>query len=425
MGVAAAATDDRTIRVGRVPKRIRAADAADPLAGFRRRFRLPRGVIYLDGNSLGALPAAAPARVRRTIETEWGRDLIGSWNQHDWIGAPARVGGKVARLIGARASEVVIADSTSVNLFKLLTAALRRQTGRGTVLTESDNFPTDGYVAEGVVGLYGGWRLRTAAAEELVAAIDEDTAVVLLTQVHYKTGRRWDMARVTEAAHRQGALVLWDLCHSAGAIPVDLGACDADLAVGCGYKHLNGGPGAPAYLYVAERLQAELVSPLSGWMGHAAPFAFEPTYQPTAGIERFLCGTPPILSLVALEAAIDLLLEADIGAVAAKAESLTELLIDEMVPLCDEHGFQLVTPRRFEDRGSHVAYAHPHAYEICQALIAAGAVGDFRAPDVLRLGPAPLYTRFADVWRAVRILRGVMARRLWDNPAYRVRARVT
>jgi kynureninase len=413
------------IRIADPPDWIRLADANDPLAEFKARFQLPPGVIYLDGNSLGALPKATPERLRRVIENEWGGDLIASWNKHDWIGAPARVGGKIARLIGAKPSEVVVADSTSVNLFKLLVAALGLQGGRRVILTEPDNFPTDGYIAEGVAGLFDGCRLRTAPADELEAAIDDDTAVVLLTQVHYKTGRRWDMARLVEAARQRGALVIWDLSHSAGAIPVDLGGSGAELAVGCGYKYLNGGPGAPSYLYVAERLQAQLASPLSGWMGHAAPFAFAPNYQPAPGIDRFLCGTPPILSLVALDEAIELMLEADMAAVADKAEALSDLVIAEMAPVCAEHGFTLISPRRFADRGAHVAFAHPHAYEICQALIGDGVVGDFRAPDALRLGPAPIYTSFADVWRAVRILEEVMERRLWDRPDYRTRARVT
>jgi len=407
------------------PESIRLADGNDPLAGLRGRFLLPPGVIYLDGNSLGALPKATPERLRRAIEDEWGGDLIASWNKHDWIGAPARIGGKIAQLIGAKPSEVVVADSTSVNLFKLLVAALRAQGDRRVILTEPDNFPTDGYIAEGVVGLFDGCARKTAPAAELEAAIGDDTAVVVLTHVHYKTGQRWDMARVNEVARRRGALVVWDLSHSAGAIPVDLAGSRAELAVGCGYKYLNGGPGAPSYLYVAERLQSQMASPLSGWMGHAAPFAFEPVYQPATGIDRFLCGTPPILSLLALETAVDLMLEADLAAVAAKAEALSELLIAEMAPLCAAHGFTLITPRRFADRGAHVAFAHPHAYEICQALIAEGVVGDFRAPDVLRLGPAPLYTSFSDIWRAVRTLEQVMRLRLWDRPDYRTRARVT
>jgi len=413
------------IPVADPPERIRLADAQDLLAGFKARFQLPAGVIYLDGNSLGALPKATPERLRRTLEEEWGGDLIASWNKHDWIGAPARVGAKIARLIGAKPSEVVVADSTSVNLFKLLVAAMGVQGGRRVILTEPDNFPTDGYIAEGVAGLLNGCALRTAPAAELEAAIDDDTAVVLLTQVHYKTGRRWDMERVNDVARRRGALVIWDLSHSTGAIPVDLGGSGAELAVGCGYKYLNGGPGAPSYLYVAERLQSRLASPLSGWMGHAAPFAFAPNYQPAPGVARFQCGTPPILSLLALEAAVDLMLEADMAAVAAKAEALSDLLIAEMASACAAHGFALITPRRFADRGAHVAFAHPHAYEICQALIAEGVVGDFRAPDALRLGPAPLYTSFCDVWRAVQTLEAVMQRRLWDRPDYRTRARVT
>jgi kynureninase len=413
------------IDVGPAPEAVRRADADDPLAPFRARFALPAGLIYLDGNSLGAPPKTTAERVRQVIEAEWGADLIASWNKHDWIGAPQRVGGRIARLIGAKPTEVVVADSTSVSLFKLLAAALAHQPGRPAILTEPDNFPTDGYIAEGVVSLFPDRRLRAVPADQLEAAIDADTAVVLLTQVHYKTGRRWDMTRVTAAAHRAGALILWDLSHSTGAIPVDLGAAGADLAVGCGYKYLNGGPGAPSYLYVAERLQAELASPLSGWMGHAAPFAFAPDYEPAPGVDRFLTGTPPILSLAALEEAIDLFLEADPAALAAKAEALSDLLIAEMAPLCAQNGFTLVTPRRFAERGAHASFAHENAYEICQALITEGVVGDFRAPDILRLGPVPLYTRFEDVWRAIQVLGVVMQERRWDRPQYRVRARVT
>ncbi len=408
-----------------VPAEVLAADANDPLAPFRERFRLAPDLIYLDGNSLGALPASAAENLQRTCEVEWGRDLITSWNRHDWIGAPQRVGAKVAPLVGARPNEVIVCDSTSVNLFKLIVAALRDQRGRRTIFSEPGNFPTDLYIAQGVAELFPEARLRLLPADEIASAVDEDTALVLLTHVHYKTGRRLDMAAITRAAHAAGALALWDLSHSAGAVPLDLGGCEADLAVGCGYKYLNGGPGAPAFLYVAERLQERLSSPLTGWMGHAAPFEFDDAYRAARGLDRFLCGTPPVLAMSALEAGIDLFLEADLTAVWRKGAALGDLFIRSVEERCASYGIELVTPRRFDERGSHVSLAHPNAYEICQALIDRGVVGDFRAPDILRFGFTPLYTRYGDVWRAVEMLAEVMEERLWDRPQYRARARVT
>ena len=407
------------------PASVLDADAKDPLAGFRSRFRLPEGLIYLDGNSLGALPAATAERLAAAVEQEWGSDLIASWNVHDWIGASRRVGDKIACLVGAGAGEVVVADSTSVNLFKLLAAALERQEGRRTILSESGNFPTDLYIAEGVARLFPQSVLKTVPADEIAAAIDEDTAVVMLTHVHYKSGRRLDMAALTAAAHAKGALALWDLSHSVGAVPVDLDGCGADLAVGCGYKYLNGGPGAPAFLYVAHRLQGVLRSPLTGWMGHARPFDFSDDYTPSAGIDQFTCGTPSILALTALEQGVDLMLEADLGAIAAKASGLSELFIEEVEAHCAGYGLTLASPRTAAGRGSHVSFTHEAAYPICRALIDRGVVGDFRAPDLVRFGFTPLYTRFVDVWTASRILVGVMATGAWDRDAYRDRARVT
>jgi kynureninase len=407
------------------PAIVLAADASDPLRGFRARFQLPEGLIYLDGNSLGALPRATQPRLARAVEQEWGHDLIGSWNSHDWFGAPRRVGDKIASLIGAEAGEVIVADSVSVNLFKLLTAALVRQVGRKTILSEPGNFPTDLYMAQGVARMLGDRVLRTVPADEIIGAIDDDTAVVMLTHVHYKTGRKLDMAGVTAAAHAKGALVLWDLSHSAGAVRVDLKGCEADLAVGCGYKYLNGGPGAPAFLFVARRLQDKLISPLAGWMGHARPFDFIDDYEPGAGITRFACGTPPMLSLIALEKGVDLMLDADPALIADKAEALSELFIKTVEPLCAGQGLSLVSPRSFADRGSHVSFAHERAYEICRALIARGVVGDFRAPDVVRFGFTPLYTRFADAWAAGDALAAVLETRAWDSPAFRVRTAVT
>jgi kynureninase len=404
---------------------IRALDAADPLAETRARFDLAPGLIYLDGNSLGALPVATSAAVADTIQRQWGRDLISSWNTHDWIGMPQRLGGMIASLIGAKPSEVIASDTTSVNLFKLITAALGARPGRSTILSEPGNFPTDLYIAQGVTSILEGRELRTLPADEIAAAIDEDTALVLLTHVHYKSGRKLDMAGITAAAHAKGALILWDLSHSAGAVAVDLDGCDADLAVGCGYKYLNGGPGAPAYLFVAERLQDELHSPLSGWMGHNEPFAFDDDYRPAAGIARFLCGTPPILGMAALEQGLATFAGIDRGTLFAKGSVLGALFIQLMEERCGDLGFILLSPRDDAERGSHVSFAHPHAYPICQALIARRVVGDFRAPDALRMGFAPLYNRYEDIWLAVEAIREIVGERLWDDPAFHTRAAVT
>ncbi|MCA1660815.1 MAG: kynureninase [Novosphingobium sp.] len=401
-------------------------DADDPLAVFRDRFALPEGVIYLDGNSLGALPRATADRLTATAIKEWGAGLITSWNAAGWISAPQRIGDKIARLVGAGEGEVIACDSTSVNVFKLLTAALSLNPGRTTILSESGNFPTDVYMMQGIEQLTGGSvRARLVEPAAVEEAIDNDVAVLLLTQVHYKTGRMRDLARTTALAHQRGALAVWDLSHSAGAVPVDLGAAHADFAVGCGYKYLNGGPGAPAWLHVAERHQERVTPALSGWFGHAAPFDFVDEYVPASGIARFLCGTPPILGLAALECGVDLLLEADMAAVRAKSLALAELFMARMAPLCARHGFTLVSPADPVERGSQVAYAHPEGYAIMQALIARRVIGDFRAPDILRFGLTPLYLRFADIERAVEILAEIMAQSAWDRPEYRVRAAVT
>jgi kynureninase len=404
---------------------VRDRDAADPLRALRDRFELPEGVIYLDGNSLGAAPRGVAARVQRAISQEWASGLVRSWNAADWIGAPARIGAKIAPLIGAQASEVIACDSTSVNLFKLLTAALVRQPPRKVILAERGDFPTDLYVAQGARDLVAGAELRLAPPGRLEAAIGPDVAVVMLTHVCYRTGLRRDMAAITAAAHAVGALVIWDLSHSAGAMRVDLAAANADLAVGCGYKYLNGGPGAPAYLFVAERLQAALTQPLSGWMGHAAPFDFVDDYRPAEGIERFLCGTPPILSMLALECGVDVFAGVDLGLVEAKAQRLADLFIAGVEDRCAGHGLTLVTPRDPNQRGSQASFAHPHAYEIMQALIERGVIGDFRAPDILRCGFTPLYLGYEDVWRAVETLGALLQTDAWRDPRFAVRARVT
>ncbi len=403
-----------------------ALDRADPLARHRDDFVLPEGVVYLDGNSLGALPKATTSRVARTLTQEWGQDLITSWNKVGWIDLPRRVGDKIAQLIGAAPGEVLVADSTSVNLFKILAAALALQPGRRTILSERGNFPSDLYMAEGLAELRGnGEKLRLVAATKIIRSIDDDTAIVLLTDVDYRTGRRHDMASITAAAHSKGALMVWDLAHSAGALPVDLGGCGADFAVGCGYKYLNGGPGAPAFLFVARRHHDGFTQPLSGWLGHAAPFAFESGYRPAPGIARALCGTPPILSLVALECGVDTLLAADIQAIHAKSMRMTDLFIALVEARCAGLGLSLATPRDARSRGSQVSFRHEHGYPVMQALIARGVIGDFRAPDILRFGFTPLYLRFVDVWRAVETLHDVLATRGWDEARFKTRAAVT
>ena len=398
----------------------RARDTADPLRGFRQRFDLPDGVIYLDGNSLGALPKATAAAVADLTTRQWGERLIRSWNE-GWIEAQLRIGDKIARLIGAAPSEVAVADSTSVNLFKLLTAALRANPERRVILSEAGNFPTDLHIAEGVVAGIPGATLRVAPRDRLAEALDESIAVLMLTHVHYKTAGRFDMAAWTARAHAVGALALWDLSHSAGAVPVDLNGANADLAVGCGYKYLNGGPGAPAYLFVAERHQAALANPISGWMGHAAPFDFADGYAPAPGIKRWLAGTPPMLSLAALEVGVDLMLEADPALIVAKSAAL----FDSFAAIGDALGLECVSPRDPAQRGSHISFRHPQAYPLCQALIAHSVIGDFRAPDVLRLGLTPLYLGYEDAVRAGKILADLLATGAYRDPQFATRHAVT
>ncbi|UIJ46095.1 kynureninase [Sphingomonas cannabina] len=400
----------------------RALDAADPLRRLRERFALPEGVIYLDGNSLGALPRATPARMAETVEREWGEGLIRSWNDAGWIDAPTRVAAKIAPLIGAKPDEVVVADSTSVNLYKLLMAALAARPGRRVIVTEPGNFPTDLYMAQGIAA-GGQVEVRTAPRDRIIEAIDETVAVVMLTHVHYRTAEMFDMAAVTTAAQGAGALMLWDLSHSAGAVPVDLGAANADLAVGCGYKYLNGGPGAPAFLYVAERHQALLTSPLTGWMGHAAPFEFGDDYAPCPTMRRWLCGTPPILGLAALEAGLATFDGVDPTALYAKGQALADLFVAEVEAKCP--GLTLASPRERTQRGSHISFAHTDGFPVMAALIARGVIGDFRGPDLLRFGFTPLYTSFEEVWRAADILADLLASGAWDDERYRARGKVT
>ena len=402
--------------------RARELDAADPLRSYRDRFDVPDGVIYLDGNSLGALPKVTRERMRDVIDGEWGEGLIRSWNDADWIGMPTRIGAKIAPLIGAQPHEVIACDSVSVNLFKLISAALAARPGREIVLSEPGNFPTDLYMIEGLER-QGLAKQRLAPRAALSDALDEDVALLLLTHAHYKTGEVFDMAALTQAAHRAGALVLWDLSHSGGALPVELNACGVDFAVGCGYKYLNGGPGAPAYAFVAQRHIASLAQPLTGWMGHARPFDFIDEYAPAPGIERLLCGTPPVLAMAALEAGVELVAEIGVDRLWTKSRALSEFFRECLVA----HGCELdlVSPQDPELRGSQLSFRHPHAYAVSQALIARGVIGDFRDPDVLRLGFAPAYLTFADMADAARNVSEVLESGEWRRPQFNQRAAVT
>ena len=403
-----------------------ALDAGDPLAPFAARFTLPEGLIYLDGNSLGVLPAATPQRLAQVIAEEWGTGLIRSWNAAAWVDLPQRLGEKLAPLVGAAPGTVRVCDSTSVNLFKLLAAALAARPGRTVIVSEADNFPTDLYIAEGLAALLCQQHtLRLVAADAIEAALDDDVAVLLLSHVNYRTGRLHDMAALTAAAHAQGALTLWDLAHSAGALPVQLAEAQADFAVGCGYKYLNGGPGAPAFLYVAPAHQATLAAPLSGWFGHARPFAFEHRYAPAAGVDRLLVGTPPVLSMAALEVGIDLMVEVDLAALRRKSLAMSALFATRVERELGDCGLTQVSPREDHLRGSQVCLAHPQAWPVMQALIARGVIGDFRAPDILRFGFTPLYLSHVQVWDAVTHLAEVLRTREWDAPQFHQQNKVT
>lgn len=402
-------------------------DRDDPLAPFRERFVLRDGLIYLDGNSLGPLQKSVEERVAACLRDEWGRDLIASWNSADWYTLPQSIGGKIARLIGAGANDVVVTDSTSVNLFKVVAAALSLRPDRNVIVSERSNFPTDLYMVEGLARFAGrGHRLTLIdSPEELGSAIDDTVAVVLLTEVNYRTGHVHDMRAVTRLVHEAGGLVVWDLAHSAGAIPVDLSGADADFAIGCGYKYLNGGPGAPAFLYVAPRFQTAVEQPLSGWFGHADPFEMAPEFTPAASIHRFLTGTPPIISMVALDAALDIWDDVSIDDLRQKSVRLCELFIELVEDRCAGFGLTLASPRGSAQRGSQVCFAHDNAFPIMQALIARSVVGDFRAPDILRFGFAPLYVRYVDVHDAAEHLRDILKTGEWREERFMRRGAVT
>lgn len=399
-------------------------DREDPLAPCRELFLLPPDLLYFDGNSLGPLTRAARARVREVMDRQWGDDLVRSWNLHGWIDLPRRVAAKIAPLVGAAADEIAVTDSTSVNLYKAVAAALELRPGRRVVLSETAQFPTDLYMIRGLADLLDGRvELWLAAPEGLAEAISDDVAVVCLSHVRFKDGALLDMAEINRAAHHRGALTVWDVAHSAGALAVDLGESGADFAVGCGYKFLNGGPGAPAFLYAARRHQEAARSPLAGWLGHEDPFAFDLDYRPAPGVDRFLCGTPPILALAALDAALDVFASVDLAAVRRKSVALGDLFLDLVRRRCPEVG--IVCPLDGRRRGSQIAVAHPEGYAVVQALAERGVVGDFRPPDVMRFGLAPLYLRYADVWDAAAALAEILETRAWDEPRFREREKVT
>ncbi len=406
---------------------IEAMDEADPLRVFRSRFALPAGVIYLDGNSLGAASHEVFAEVRQAAMEEWGNGLIRSWNSAGWFHLPLELGDRVGRLIGAAEGQTVVTDSTSINIYKTLHAALAMRPGRNVIVAEGDSFPTDIYMAEGVLSTRPGITLRLEGrdAGTIEELIDDSVAVVLVNHVNYKSGELRDMAALTKRIQAAGALVIWDLCHSAGALPVDLDGADADFAVGCTYKYLNGGPGAPAFIYAAKRHHASIVQPLSGWWSHARPFAFEQSFDGDAGIKRFLCGTQPILSLRALKGALSIWDEVDMEALRRKSIALTDLFIRLVETKCGQYGVELETTRDSEKRGSQVSFIHSNAYEVMQALIERGVIGDFRAPSTLRFGFTPLYVSYRDVWRAVTVLEEILSSGSWKDARFAVRAAVT
>lgn len=416
-----------------------ALDVKDPLAPLRSQFSLPDGVIYLDGNSLGALPVAAPARAARTVEEEWGQGLIRSWNAAGWVDLPQRVGAKIGRLIGAGPDETLAGDSTSVNLYKVLSTALEMikadgGTERRVIATERDTFPTDLYIAASLARQYD-CQLQLLETEEIADQFGSSLAVLLLSHVNYRTGRLHDMTALTRAGHECGALVVWDLAHSAGALPVDLNNADADFAVGCGYKYLNGSPGAPAYLWANRRHLARMerdamVQPLSGWCGHAAPFDFSPHYSPASDISQFACGTPPVLSFGMLDVGVDTVLAAEpLGGMTAlrrKSLALTGLFMSLVEERCGDLDVSVITPGDEDERGSQVSlYRADGAYAVVQALIARGVIGDFREPGIMRFGFTPLYTRFVDVWDAVEHLHSVLESEEWRHERFHRRAVVT
>jgi len=404
----------------------RAQDTADPLAGHKARFDMPEGVIYMDGNSLGPLPKGVKERLATVVQQEWGNDLIKSWNTADWINLPSRVGAKIAPLIGAKPTEVIMADSTSINIFKAVAAACKMNPGRTQILSEPGNFPTDLYMAQGLTEfMEGNYTLETVDRANIIDAISAETAVVLLTQVHYVSADMLDIKAITKAAHDKGALVIWDLCHSAGAVPVDLTAANADFAVGCGYKYLNGGPGAPAFIYVAEHHHSKVQQPLTGWFSHKAPFDFVDDYAPTDGIKRMLVGTTGVLAASALDSALDAFEGVDLEILREKSVALTDMFIALTEKHLSKHHVELTTTKDSTRRGSHVSLTHANSYAIMQALIERGVIGDFRAPNYLRFGFTPLYLGFEDIHRAIEIISDVLQSGIYREAHYNEKSAVT
>lgn len=404
-----------------------ALDKADTLAHKRDEFDLPADTIYLDGNSLGALPKAVKSRVAEVVSQQWGSHLIRSWNDHQWIDLPTQVGEKIAPIIGADKGQVICCDSISVNLFKLLSSALSLNSERNVVLSTEDNFPTDLYMVQGLSELLGPdlCQLKLVAEQNIEQSLNDSVAVLLLTQVNFRTGKLLDMHKITQLAHEKGILVIWDLAHSAGAIPVELDDCNADFAVGCGYKYLNGGPGSPAFLYVAKRHQAAVKQPLSGWMGHAKPFAFDAKYQRANNINQYLCGTPSVIAMSALDAALDVWQDVDISKIREKSIALADVFIKLVQTHSCLRDLHLCSTENSSQRGSQLAFSHTDAFAICQALIEKGVIADFRAPNILRFGFTPLYTSFEDIYQAVTILAEVVKTQLYTQPRFNLAGKVT
>jgi len=401
-------------------------DQADVLGYKRAEFSIPDGLIYLDGNSLGVLPTAVKQRLADTVEIEWGESLIRAWNTHRWMELPNLVGDKIGALIGAEQGAVAATDSTSLNVAKAVSAGLSLNPARKVILTDNGNFPTDVYMAQGVVdALDKGHEVRIVNPQDIYDALDESVAVMMITQVDYRTGRRHDMQKLTDRAHEVGAIAMWDLAHSAGAFAVDLTACNVDLAVGCTYKYLNGGPGSPAFIYIAPRHQQHIKPMLSGWIGHKAPFDFDLEYQPADGVRRMNVGTPSVLALSALDTALDVWSDVDMSEVRNKSVELCELFISEVESRCSQYGLKLASPRDAESRGSQVSFHCPEGYAVMRALIANNVIGDFRAPDVIRFGFTPLYVSFTDVYRGAEILERVLEQKLWNTPEFMKKEQVT
>ena len=403
-------------------------DKIDPLAKVRDEFSLPQNLIYFDGNSLGPLPKCTIHTLETMIQKEWGNGLIGSWNKENWINMPRELGNKIAPLVGAKLGEVIVVDSTSVNLFKVLTSALLLNKNRRVIVSEAENFPSDLYILEGVNKMFGESYERHLIEEgdyEIDKYIDTSTAVVMLSHVNYKTGRISDIKRITSIAHEKGALVIWDLSHSVGVMPLYLHDCGVDFAVGCTYKHLNGGPGAPGFLYVHKSLIEKVSQPLTGWMGHIQPFEFVVNYQPANDICKYICGTPPIIAYKAIESGLTVFEQVSMNVVREKSIKLSEMFIQLMQQECIKFGFELFSPRNAEQRGSQVSFTHGNGFSIMQTLISRSVVGDFRQPNILRFGFSPLYMRFEDVWDAVICLREIMQTKEWQSEQFNKRGYVT